>query len=233
MLSGDQVEIRCSFMRGGSSRGAVLFDQDLPLDPQARDAVILSIYGSPDPRQINGVGGGDPLTSKVAVVKRSDDRSCDVDYYFGQVSVNEPRVQWVGNCGNMAAAVAVFSVTAGLVPVGDEASVVRIRNTNTGQVIAARVPVRSGAVLSEGSCVIDGVLGSGAPISLDFLDVAGKVTGRLLPTGRTRDRVELPGGRRYEVSIVDAAIRSCSSPPRTSAAPVQRLPRTWRATAGS
>lgn len=204
-MVGDQIAIRCTFMRGGTSRGAFLRAQDLPVDPHLRDRVILALYGSPDPRQIDGLGGADALTSKVAVIGRSARADADIDYMFGQVEVARPQIMWKGNCGNMLSGVAAFAVDEGLIPITEPTTRVRIHNTNTNKVIVAEVPVWRGRARVMGDCEIAGVPGRGAPISLDFGDCAGSVAGQLLPTGKPIDTVTLLDGRRVEVSVVDAA----------------------------
>lgn len=200
----DQERIRCAFIRGGTSRGAYLLAKDLPQDPELRDRVILAIYGSPDPRQIDGIGGADSLTSKVAIIAPSDRPDADVDYTFGQVSINSTLVDYKGNCGNISSGVGPFAIDEGLVKVTEPITQVRIYNTNTRKIIVADVPVRDGKSLVEGDCAIDGVPGTGARIMLDFVDSGGAVTGKLLPTGHVRDTIQV-GGRSYTVSLVDAA----------------------------
>lgn len=140
----EQVAIRCVLMRGGSSKGAYLLASDLPSDPEVRDRVLLAIYGSPDERQIDGIGGADPLTSKVAIIAPSARNDADVEYTFGQIGIGEARVFYGGNCGNMLAGVGPFAIDEGLVAPCEPVTEVRIYNTNTRRVIAAEVPVRSG-----------------------------------------------------------------------------------------
>lgn len=198
--------IPCVFARAGTSRGAFLLRSDLPTEQDALDRVVLAAYGSPDRRQIDGIGGGDALTSKVAVVAPSARPGADVDYTFGQVSVDQAQVLWVGNCGNMSAGVGPFAVRQGLVPAVAPVTRVRIYNTNTDKVLTAEVLVDDdGAVIEDGDTTIAGVPGTGAPISLDFGDCGGAVTGRLLPTGNLRDKVTLTDGRTIEISVVDAS----------------------------
>jgi 2-methylaconitate cis-trans-isomerase PrpF len=199
-----QLRIPCVFMRGGTSRGAYLRAEDLPTDPVARDQLILAIYGSPDVRQIDGLGGADSLTSKVAIVGPSTRPDADVDYTFGQVGITTPEIDYKPNCGNISSGVGPFAIMQGWVPAVEPVTRVRIYNTNTRKIIVAEVPVRDGEVVVEGDCQIDGVPGTGAPILLDFLDSGGAVTGKLLPTGRPQDVLEVEG-RRYTVSLVDAA----------------------------
>lgn len=200
----DQERIRCAFIRGGTSRGAYLLEKDLPRDPVLRDQVILAIYGSPDPRQIDGIGGADSLTSKVAIISPSDRPDADVDYTFGQVSITTALVDYKGNCGNISAGVGPFAVDEGLVKAVEPITRVRIYNTNTKKIIVADVPVKDGKALVEGDCAIDGVPGTGARIMLDFVDSGGAVTGKLLPTGNVRDTIRVED-RSYTVSLVDAA----------------------------
>ena len=200
----DQERIRCAFLRGGTSRGAYLLEKDLPRDPQLRDQVIMAIYGSPDPRQIDGLGGADSLTSKVAIIAPSDRPDADVDYTFGQVSIPAPLVDYKGNCGNISSGVGPFAIDEGLVKAVEPITRVRIYNTNTKKIIVAEVPVKDGKALVEGDCAIDGVPGTGARIMLDFVDSGGAVTGKLLPTGRVKDTIQVED-RHYTISLVDAA----------------------------
>jgi 2-methylaconitate cis-trans-isomerase PrpF len=200
----EQVAISCAFMRGGSSRGGFFLDDDLPQDRAERDAVLLAGYGSPDNRQIDGIGGSDPLTSKAAVVKLSQRPDADVEYTFYQVGIDQPAVSTGGNCGNMLAAVGPFAILRGLVPAVEPETVIRIYTTNTKQVVVARIPVRDGDPLCEGDCTIAGVPDPGAAIRLDFGDCSGAVSGKLLPTGAARNRIEVDG-RSIEVSLIDAA----------------------------
>jgi methylitaconate Delta-isomerase len=203
-LRGDQYAIRAVFMRGGTSRGAFLHAADLPADPELRDALILGLYGSPDIRQIDGLGGGDSLTSKVAIIGPPSRPDADVDYTFGQVRVAEPKIDYTGNCGNMSSAVGPFALDEGLVPAVEGLNRVRVHNTNTGKVIVAEVQVRDGRAQACGETEIPGVPGAGACVMLDFQDSGGSVTGQLLPTGKPRDELETPSGR-YTVSLVDAS----------------------------
>ena len=204
VAEGDQLAVRCVLMRGGTSRGAFLLAEDLPAEPALRDRVMLAIYGSPDPRQIDGIGGADPLTSKVAIVSRSDHPGADVDYLFGQVRIEDPVVDYRGNCGNMLAAVGPFAIDEGLVAADEPITRVRIHNVNTGRLVVAEVPVLGGRARVTGDATIAGVPGSGAGIVLDF-SATGATLGRgLLPTGLPREQLELDGGDAVTVSIVDA-----------------------------
>ena len=197
--------IRAAIIRGGTSKGVYLLASDLPKDPAVRDQVILAIYGSPDPRQINGLGGADPLTSKVAIIARSARPDADVDYTFGYVGIDKAVVDYDGNCGNISQGVGPFAVDEGLVPVNEPITKVRIFNTNTKKVIEAAVPVRDGKALTEGDFLVNGVPGTGAKIVLNFVNSGGSKTGKLLPTGNVVDKMELQDGRTIRVSLVDAA----------------------------
>ena len=197
--------IRAAIIRGGTSKGVYLLASELPKDPAVRDQVILAIYGSPDPRQINGLGGADPLTSKVAIIARSARPDADVDYTFGYVGIDKAVVDYDGNCGNISQGVGPFAVDEGLVPVSEPITKVRIFNTNTKKVIEAAVPVRDGKALTEGDFLVNGVPGTGAKIVLNFVNSGGSKTGKLLPTGNVVDKMELQDGRTIRVSLVDAA----------------------------
>jgi methylitaconate Delta-isomerase len=197
--------IRAAIIRGGTSKGVYLLASDLPKDAALRDQVILAIYGSPDPRQINGLGGADPLTSKVAIIARSTRPEADVDYTFGYVGIDKAIVDYDGNCGNISQGVGPFAVDEGLVSVTEPVTKVRIFNTNTKKVIEAAVPVKDGKALTEGDFFVNGVPGTGAKIVLNFVNSGGSKTGKLLPTGNVVDKMELGDGRSIRVSLVDAA----------------------------
>jgi len=184
-----QTGIRCMLMRGGTSKGAYFLADDLPRDPAARDALILGAMGSPDPRQIDGVGGAHPLTSKVAVVGRSSEPGIDVDFLFGQVLLNEARVDTTPNCGNILSGVGPFAIERGLVAAQDPVTRVKVRTINTGTIAELAVETPGGRVRYDGDARIDGVPGTAAPIAIDFLDAAGSVCGALLPTGNAVDHV--------------------------------------------
>ena len=177
-------------MRGGTSKGAYFRRRDLPDDPAQRDDLILRIVGSPDPRQIDGIGGAHPLTTKVAVVGPATAPGADVDYLFLQPSVDEPLVSDAQNCGNMLAGVGPFAVEWGMVPVGGAEARVRIHMVNTGSLAIATFPLRDGLPDYAGPASIDGVPGTAAAVRLDFEDIAGGSCGGLLPTGRLVDSVE-------------------------------------------
>jgi 4-oxalomesaconate tautomerase len=188
-----QTPIRCTLMRGGTSKGPFFLASDLPGDPAVRDRVLLSVMGSPDPRQIDGVGGADPLTSKVAIVSLSSRLDMDVDYLFAQVSVDRALVDVSPNCGNMLAGVGPFAIERGLVPARDPVTPVRIYMVNSGNIAVAHVPTPGGVVTFEGDTAIAGVPGTSAEIQIDFLDTAGSACGSLLPTGHAADRLESTG----------------------------------------
>jgi 4-oxalomesaconate tautomerase len=181
--------VPCLWMRGGTSKAAVFLARDLPDEPEARDRLLLSVMGSPDPRQIDGLGGGDPLTSKVAVLSRSARAGADVDYLFLQVFVDQARVSDAQGCGNILAAVGPAAIERGLVTPGPETTEIRIHMVNTGEIARATVQTPGGRVNYAGSARIDGVPGSHAPVALRFDDLAGSVTDALLPTGRVRDEI--------------------------------------------
>ena len=176
-------------MRGGTSKGAYFLASDLPTDIAERDRILLSAMGSPDPRQIDGIGGADPLTSKVAVISPSSRPGIDVDYLFLQVWVDRPEVSDKQNCGNILAGVAPFAIERGLVRGCDPVTQVRIFMVNTSQTVVATVQTPGGKPEYQGNARIDGVPGTAAPIPLSFSDTAGSTCGALLPTGRAVDLV--------------------------------------------
>lgn len=182
--------IPAMMMRGGTSKGAYFIASDLPADRTERDTILLGVMGSPDPRQIDGIGGADPLTSKVAIVSKSARPGVDVDYLFLQVWVDKAEVGDQQTCGNILAGVAPFAIERGLVPAQDGETKVTLYMINTDQIVVATVQTPGGKPIYEGSARIDGVPGSGAPISLSFSDSAGSMTGALLPTGRDCDRID-------------------------------------------
>ena len=194
----------CTIMRGGTSKGIFLMEKDLPEDPGLRDRIILAVFGSPDIRQIDGLGGADSLTSKLAIIgpaKRSD---YDIDYNFGAVGIDKAFVDYSANCGNISSAVGPFAVDKGLVKAVDPFTMVRIYNANTKKMIYSKVPVKNGEVVWEGDYAIDGCPGTAAKIELSFMDPGGATTGRLLPTGNVVDELKLDTGESYRVTIVDA-----------------------------
>lgn len=190
--------VRCMWMRGGTSKGAYFLAEDLPRDKAERDKLLLAIMGSPDENQIDGIGGGHPLRSKVAIVERSKTPGVDIDFVFAQVAVNEPLVDTSPNCGNILAGVAPFAIERGLTPAKNGETTVRVRTVNTGTVADLVVQTPNGTVTYSGNARIDGVPGTSAPIKIDFLDVAGSVCGSLFPTGKLKD--EAAG---VEVTCID------------------------------
>ncbi len=188
-MSADPVHdgVRCMWMRGGTSKGGYFLAEDLPAD---RDGFLLAAMGSPDPRQIDGMGGANPLTSKVAVVQRSRRPGADVDYLFLQVFPDRPLVSDAQNCGNILAGVGPFAIERGLIAARDGVTEVRIFMENTGQMAVARVATPGGRVSYAGAARIDGVPGQAAPVPIEFADTAGSSCGALLPSGRALDRIE-------------------------------------------
>jgi len=182
-----QRRIPCLMIRGGTSKGAYFLADDLPAEAEARDRVLLAAMGSPDARQIDGIGGGDSLTSKVAIIKRSARPGVDVDYLFAQVVVDEPRVDYGQNCGNILAGVGPFALERGLVQASGDVTAVRIFMENTGQTATAQVQTPGGEVVYAGDTRIDGVPGSAAAVVIEFDDIAGSSCGSLFPTGNVAD----------------------------------------------
>lgn len=204
-MKSDVVALRCSILRGGTSRGVFFYAEDLPAERAAIEPILLDVFGSPDIRQIDGLGGATSQTSKAAIIGPSSRDDADVDYTFAQVSVNDALVDWGGNCGNISSAVGPFAIDQGLVPAPGSTTTVRIHNTNTAKVIVAEVPTSGGRAVTEGDYSIPGVPGTGARILLEFADPAGSVTGSLLPTGHPCEEVELADGRQIQISVIDAA----------------------------
>lgn len=194
----DTTGTRCMWMRGGTSKGGYFLHDDLPADVGVRDALLLQIMGSPDVRQIDGMGGGDPLTSKVAVVKKSDRDGIDVDYLFLQGFVDQALVSDGQNCGNILAGVGPFALERGLVSSAGEQTDVRIFMENTGQVAVASVETPDGVVSYQGEARIDGVPGGAAAVPIVFEDTAGSSCGALLPSGNAVDVIE-----GVEVTMID------------------------------
>src|SRR6266566_9181831 len=202
-----QSKIRTVIMRGGTSRGLFFWDEDLPSDPEARTWAILAAFGSPDAygRQTDGLGGATSLTSKAAIISKGTQPGIDINFTFGQVSIEKPLIDMRGNCGNISAAVGPYAIDEGLVACQEPYTQVRFLNTNTQKVTVAHVPTRNGRFKPEGDYALPGVPGTGSKIVLDFLEPGGAVTGKLFPTGQVRDMLHVPGIGPIEVSIVDAA----------------------------
>ena len=183
-------ELPCTLMRGGTSKGAYFLAADLPTDPAARDALILAAMGHGEPRQVDGIGGGTPLTTKVAIVSPARSDAADVDYLFGQVVAAESRIDYAPTCGNILAGVGPFAIEHGLVPARDGQTAVRIRMVNTDSHCTAVIRTPGGRVQYDGDTAISGVPGTAAPVLLTFSDIAGSSCGALLPTGNVRDVVD-------------------------------------------
>lgn len=196
-----KTTIPCVLMRAGTSRGPFFLKEYLPKAIEDRDHVLISAIGAGHATQINGLGGGTTLTSKVAIVSRSDREDCDVDYLFAQVGVAEAVVDTRPNCGNMLAGVGPFAIEQGLVSATEGETLVRVFNVNTNARIDVIVKTKNGEVIYEGDVAIDGVPGTGAPVYLSFLDAWGAVTGKIFPTG---NRVDVIDG--VEVTCIDAAM---------------------------
>jgi 2-methylaconitate cis-trans-isomerase PrpF len=194
-----------TILRGGTSKGVYILETDLPADKAQWEPLLLRLMGSPDKKQIDGLGGSQSVTSKVAIVKKSDRPDADVDYTFAQVSVDKPLVSYKGNCGNISSGVGPFAIEKGLVEPREGLTSVRIYNTNTDKIIEADVHTADGCVEYDGDFAIAGVPGTAAPVKLKFVDPAGTLGRGLLPTGNAVDVLEVPGFGPVEVSIVDAA----------------------------
>lgn len=200
--------IRCVILRGGTSKGVYLRAADLPADPAEREQTILSIFGSPDKRQIDGLGGADPLTSKVCIIgpppaDNPNAAGAQLSYTFGQVEIDEPSVDFRSLCGNLTSGVGAFAIWEIMVEPVSPVTTVRIYNTNLDRLLVCEVPVEGGRPLETGDFAIPGVPGTGAKIQVDFADTAGSSTGALLPTGNALDRLEVPGLGTIDASLVD------------------------------
>ncbi len=198
------MKVPVVIMRGGTSKGVFLNFEDMPADRFLWDEFLLDIMGSPDRRQIDGLGGANSLTSKAAIIKKSNLNGIDVEYTFAQVSIENQLVDFKGNCGNISSAVGPYAIAQGLVPAIEPITTVRIFNTNTQKVIIAEVEVENGQVKTDGLCSIPGVPGTGSPIYLSFTNAEGSVTGKLFPTGNAIDIIRTPEGP-INVSIIDVA----------------------------
>ena len=219
MSHAPQIAIPATYMRGGTSKGVFFRLQDLPVAAQtpgaARDALLLRVIGSPDPygKQIDGMGGATSSTSKTVIVAKSVRPDHDVDYLFGQVSIDKPFVDWSGNCGNLSAAVGPFAISNGLVDANrvpsDGVAVVRIWQANIGKTIVAHVPVTNGAVQDTGDFELDGVTSPAAEVQLEFMDPAAEeegTGGAMFPTGNLVDDLAVPGVGTLRVTMINAGI---------------------------
>jgi probable AcnD-accessory protein PrpF len=205
-----QIEVRATYMRGGSSKGVFFVAGDLPADPALRDRLLLRVIGSPDPygKQTDGMGAATSSTSKVVLVSRSERADCDVDYLFGQVDISQPRIDWTGNCGNLTTAVGPFAIARGLVAALDDGiAVVRIWQANIGKRIVAHVPMSGATVQELGDFELDGVAFPAAQIRLEFLQPGGDGSSAeesLLPTGRAVDCLSVDGVGTFDVTYINA-----------------------------
>lgn len=190
-------------MRGGTSRGPFFQRSDLPDDTATRDRVLLAVMGSPDPRQIDGLGGAHPLTSKVGIVGRGEAPGVELDFLFAQLQPDKDTVDLMTNCGNMLAAVVPFALETGLVAPRGDTSTFRVRTVNTGMTCDITVQTPGGRVRYDGEARIDGVPGTASPVAINFLDTAGSVCSGLLPTGHTHDVVDAPGVGEIRVTCID------------------------------
>ena len=198
-IRSDLRAVPCILMRGGTSRGPFFLESDLPADPQARDRLLLAAMGSPDRRQIDGLGGAHPLTSKVGIVRRSSTPGVDLDFLFAQLQPERDTVDLTPNCGNMLAAVLPFALERGLLAAAEGRTTARILTLNTNMQCDVTVLTPGGRLRYQGEARIDGVPGSAAPITIDFLDTAGSVCPALLPSGRVRDEIAVGGAEPYTV----------------------------------
>jgi methylitaconate Delta-isomerase len=197
------TRIRCVIMRGGTSKAIFLREHDLPPQGPERDRVILKIFGSPDKRQIDGLGGADPLTSKLAIIGTPEAQGADINYTFGQVEIARPNIDYKSLCGNISSAVGHYAVYEGLVTPVEPVTTVHVFNTNLKRMLHIEVPVKNGKPVTEGSYQIPGVPGNSAKINLDLSETSGGTTGQLLPTGNPIDTLEVVGVGNIEVSLVD------------------------------
>lgn len=219
MAHAPQIRIPATYMRGGTSKGVFFSLQDLPeaarVPGAARDALLLRVIGSPDPyeKQIDGMGGATSSTSKTVILSKSTRADHDVDYLFGQVSIDKPFVDWSGNCGNLSAAVGSFAISSGLVDAGripqNGVAVVRIWQANIGKTIIAHVPITDGAVQETGDFELDGVTFPAAEVQLEFMDPAAEEEGgggSMFPTGNLVDDLEVPGVGTFKATLINAGI---------------------------
>ncbi|MBV8166596.1 MAG: 3-methylitaconate isomerase [Alphaproteobacteria bacterium] len=202
------VPVRCVIMRGGTSKAVFLKESDLPVDEAARDRLILRIFGSPDKRQIDGLGGADPLTSKLAIIgptRSTEPRAAGshLTYTFGQVGIDTDDIDYLSLCGNITSAVGAFAVHENMVEPVEPVTTVKIYNTNLQRILTVEVPVAGRRPREAGDYAVPGVPGTGAPILVDFAATAGGATGSLLPTGNPVDRLDVPGVGTIEASLVD------------------------------
>ncbi|MBP5977421.1 PrpF protein [Brasilonema sp. CT11] len=204
-LTSEQATLRCVILRGGTSKGLYFHEHDLPSAGPKRDKLLQRVMGSPDVLQIDGLGGSRPITSKVAIISKSQREDADINYTFAQVEIERNLVVYTGNCGNISSGVGPFAIDEGLVNVQEENTRVRIYNTNTKRIIIADVPVKNGKAKIEGSFSIPGVPGTGAEIAMNWANTVGAKTGHLLPTGKPSDEIKLEDGKSISATLCDAA----------------------------
>jgi 2-methylaconitate cis-trans-isomerase PrpF len=222
-----QRKLPAVFMRGGTSKAVIFHARDLPKSRAEWEPIFLSVIGSPDPslRQLDGMGGGVSSLSKVCVIGPPTHPQADVDYTFAQVLIDQARVDYNGNCGNMSSAIGPFAVDEGLVPKPHNGeAVVRIHNTNTNKIIVSRFGMDGDEAAVAGDMALDGVAGTGAPIRLEFVEPGGAKTGKLLPTGKAADMLEVQGLGRVPASMVDAANPCVFVPAHAIGASATELP---------
>lgn len=193
------------FMRGGTSKGCMFLKEDLPENREEWDSIFLQAMGSPDPKQIDGLGGTVSSNNKIVIVWKSEEPGIDVEYLVGQVIVGKEQVDYKSNCGNMTAAVGPFAVEAGLVNVVEPITTVHLLNRNTDKYIDVTVPCENGTFAQDGDCHIAGVDGTAAELKVKFLNPSGAKTGKLLPTGNVMDVLDIPGLGKIEASILDVS----------------------------
>lgn len=204
-MSDSVKKLPVTIMRGGTSKGVYILEDDMPANHDEWEPLLLRLMGSPDAKQIDGLGGSYSVTSKVAIIKKSENPEADVDYTFAQVSVDKPLVSYKGNCGNISSGVGPFAIERGLVEAKDGMTSVRIFNTNTKKIIVADVKTPGGEVAYSGDFAIAGVPGTASPVKLKFVRPSGTLGKGLLPTGNVVDTLDVPGFGKVDVSIVDAA----------------------------
>lgn len=205
----EQESFRCTYMRGGTSKAVFFKKSDLPTDEKLRDEVIMAVFGT-DVRQVDGMGGADITTSKVAIIGPPTHPDADVDYNFGQVQMGQHMIVWTNNCGNISSAVAPFAIDEGMIRnITEPITEVRIHNTNTQKILVARVHVKDGRMQYCGDFVLDGVPGTASKIELDYKLTYGATTGKLLPTGNVVDTLDVAGFGKINVSLVDIANPTC------------------------
>lgn len=199
----EKITVPVSLVRGGTSKGVFIDEKSLPADVQLRDKYLLAIMGSPDPRQIDGLGGAHSLTSKAGIISKSMDDQSELTFLFAQLQPKSDVVDTEPNCGNMLAAVVPFAIENGLIKAKGETTTIRVLTKNTGMLSDITVETPNGEVRYDGNASIDGVPGTASPIYIKFLDIAGSMCGSLLPTGSARDTFTLSNGKQVEVTCID------------------------------